>query len=62
MISLYKGFWIEPYPVETRFKPIITDYHSCEKIKTNQTFVTARDAIAYAKELISKYYETSKIV
>jgi len=62
MISLYKGFWIEPYPVKTRFKPIITDYHSCEKIKTNQTFVTARAAIAHAKDLISKHYETNKIV
>ena len=62
MTSFYKGFRIEPYPVGTRFKPIITDYHSCEKIKTNQTFVTARAAIAHAKELISKHYETSKIV
>jgi hypothetical protein len=62
MINFYKGFRIEIHRVETRFKPIITDYHSCEKIKTNQTFVAVRDAIAHAKDLISKHYETSKIV
>jgi len=62
MTSFFKGFCIQTHQVENRFKPIITDYHFCEKIKTNQTFVTARDAITHAKNLISKHYETSKIV